>query len=176
MNLDTINKWLTLIANFGVVAGIFFLAIEIRQNQESLELSQEQLARQYELETIAGHQAIADSSDEMRLLFADNADAARVWIEGNSGKELSEVDLVRYQGLCSLSIWNDAVAHRRTIALSRTEETSFLESAIRTKIDAWPGFKLCWDQRRDGLREWGYGSLVEGVENASGFRRSGFNP
>ena len=37
MKLDNVNKWLTLVANFGVVAWIIFLAIEVRQNQELLE-------------------------------------------------------------------------------------------------------------------------------------------
>ena len=32
MTADQLNKWLTLIANFAVVAGIVFLAIETRQN------------------------------------------------------------------------------------------------------------------------------------------------
>jgi hypothetical protein len=32
MNLDSLNKWLTLSANAGVIAGIVFLAIEISQN------------------------------------------------------------------------------------------------------------------------------------------------
>ena len=35
MNAERANQWLTLIANIGVVAGIVFLAIEIRQNTES---------------------------------------------------------------------------------------------------------------------------------------------
>ncbi len=32
MNVDKINKWLTLVANFGVIAGIVFLAYEVRQS------------------------------------------------------------------------------------------------------------------------------------------------
>ena len=32
MNLDSLNKWLTLIANLGVFAGLVFLAIELNQN------------------------------------------------------------------------------------------------------------------------------------------------
>jgi len=43
MKLDNANKWLTLVANFGVVAGIIFLAIEVRQNQELLERDHELL-------------------------------------------------------------------------------------------------------------------------------------
>ena len=36
MNLDGLNKWLTLVANFGVVAGLIFLGVEIRQNTTAL--------------------------------------------------------------------------------------------------------------------------------------------
>ena len=32
MNLDDLNKWLTLTANVGVLAGIVFLAVELQQN------------------------------------------------------------------------------------------------------------------------------------------------
>jgi len=176
MDLDKINKWLTLVANFGVVAGIFFLAIEVRQNQAGLDQNQELIERQLELQTIEGHQAIADSVDELRLLFANNEDAARLWVDGNAGKELSEVDVVRYQGLCALSIWNDAVAHRRSMAFSRTGETTFLESAFRSKIESWPGFRKCSEDNRDGLEEWGYGILVEGVENAESTSRKNLTP
>jgi hypothetical protein len=35
MKMDKLNKWLTLTANIGVLAGIVFLAIEINQNTES---------------------------------------------------------------------------------------------------------------------------------------------
>jgi len=52
MSMDNLNKWLTLAANFGVIAGILFLAFEIRQNtrtmqaaaiQESTNIAREQL-------------------------------------------------------------------------------------------------------------------------------------
>ena len=36
MNLDSVNGWLTLAANLGVLAGIVFLGLEIRQNSETL--------------------------------------------------------------------------------------------------------------------------------------------
>lgn len=36
MNLDSLNKWLMFAANLGVIAGILFLAVEIRQNNEYL--------------------------------------------------------------------------------------------------------------------------------------------
>lgn len=52
MNLDQVNKWLTLLANFGVIGGLVFLALEIQQNttavqasaiQESTDVARQQL-------------------------------------------------------------------------------------------------------------------------------------
>jgi hypothetical protein len=52
MNLDQLNKWLTLLANFGVIGGLIFLALEIQQNtiavqagaiQESTNVARQQL-------------------------------------------------------------------------------------------------------------------------------------
>ena len=39
MDTDRMNRWLTLVANIAVVAGIIFLAVEIRQNTESIDES-----------------------------------------------------------------------------------------------------------------------------------------
>ena len=38
MNVDAANRWITLVANVGVIAGIVFLAFEIRQNNELLSV------------------------------------------------------------------------------------------------------------------------------------------
>ena len=37
MDTDKLNKWFSLIANIGVLAGIVFLAVELQQNNEILE-------------------------------------------------------------------------------------------------------------------------------------------
>lgn len=34
MNMDSVNKWLIFVANLGVIAGIVFLAFELRQTQD----------------------------------------------------------------------------------------------------------------------------------------------
>ena len=34
MDTDQLNRWLSLLANAGVIAGIFFLALELRQNNQ----------------------------------------------------------------------------------------------------------------------------------------------
>ena len=37
MNFDKLNQWLSLVANFGVLIGIVFLAIEMRQNTAMMQ-------------------------------------------------------------------------------------------------------------------------------------------
>ncbi|MEQ9208968.1 MAG: hypothetical protein RLN96_03855, partial [Pseudomonadales bacterium] len=36
MNLETLNHWLALVANFGVLIGVIFLAVEMQQNTEAI--------------------------------------------------------------------------------------------------------------------------------------------
>jgi len=63
MDTDRLNRWLTLVANLAVVAGIIFLAIEIRQNTLSNE-------RQMLMERISGSMDPYFSSPELVEVWA----------------------------------------------------------------------------------------------------------
>ena len=41
MNWDKLNRWLTLLANLGVVAGLIFVAVQVQQGNEMAELQRE---------------------------------------------------------------------------------------------------------------------------------------
>ena len=43
MDADRLNRWLTLVANLAVVAGIIFLGLELRQNNELLQFEVESI-------------------------------------------------------------------------------------------------------------------------------------
>ena len=60
MNLDKLNKWLTLAANLGVIAGIIFLGIEISQNTDSIRATAYQtwLAANAELNRSTGDESL----------------------------------------------------------------------------------------------------------------------
>lgn len=163
MNLDNLNKWLTLVANLGVVVGIFFLAIEIRQNQQTLEQTQALIERDYDLAVVDNLQQIADTSDDMRLLFLQYPEIAELNIRGRAGEDLSDVDTLRYRSLCGMQIWNDAVTHQRNLVLGRHDLARAEEVGIRRRINDEPGFKECCEAQVDGLRRWGVGELVDGV-------------
>ena len=78
MKADELNRWLTLIANISVVAGIVFLAVEIRQNtesqQESLRLAR---ATAYQERAFAAVSRWASNASSPELIAAivvfDNA-------------------------------------------------------------------------------------------------------
>jgi len=76
MDPDKLNKWLALIANFGVVAGIIFLAVEMRQNQITLEQNQTLMKLEYELQVAGSQLALADSAGEFRSLIAGDKELA----------------------------------------------------------------------------------------------------
>ena len=44
MKLDKVNQWLSLVVNLGVVAGIVFVAVEVRQNNQMAVLQREALS------------------------------------------------------------------------------------------------------------------------------------
>ena len=163
MNLDNLNKWLTLVANLGVVVGIFFLAIEIRQNQQTIEQTQALIQRDFDLAVVDNLQQVADNSDDQRLLYLQFPEIAELEIKGSAGENLSEVDALRYQALCGMQIRNDAVSHQRNLILGRDDLAKAEEVWIRSRISNEPGFRACWESQVDGMRLWGVGDLVDGV-------------
>ena len=69
MKLDQLNAWLALAANVGVIAGIVFLGLEIRQNTRTMQAA-----------------AIQDSTGiarEQILMFATDAETNRIAMVGS---------------------------------------------------------------------------------------------
>ena len=81
MNLDSTNRWLTLAANVGVLAGIIFLAYEIQQNTAATRLE------------AAGN--FQSSFAEIELLIAGNPEFAELLRKGREGEEISSAEELR---------------------------------------------------------------------------------
>jgi hypothetical protein len=176
MDFDKANKALTLFANFGVVAGLGFLAIEVRQNQVVLEQNQSLMERQYQLQVVDSHQAIADSVDELRLTLGGDTEVAKIWINGLKGLEMTEAEQLQFESLCDLKIWNDAISYRRLRILGRPNDADNFHSSVRGEVERWPGYTDCWENNVQGLRNWGYEDLVNGVQNADPETRTQMSP
>ena len=77
-----LGQTLTILANVGVIAGIAFLAVELRQNNEMMRAqTRGELSR--------------DSVDQIRLNVNDPV-FADVLLRGDRGEELSEVEQSQY--------------------------------------------------------------------------------
>ncbi len=83
VNLDSANRWLTLATNFGVIAGIAFLAFELRQNTIATEV-----------ESASYFQG---AFTEVEILIAENPEFAELLRKGRDGEEISGADQVRLQ-------------------------------------------------------------------------------
>ena len=158
MNLNNAEKWLSLIANFGVVAGIIFLAIEVRQNQELLE-------RDYELARLDSMSLDLSRHAEHRSFRVQSREVAQLWLDGLAGNELDPVDQSRFMALCVDFVWQDALLYARSKALDIDPYVNEVVDFTKKLIAQRPGFRACWEARRDGLRNWGHGEYVDAVES-----------
>jgi len=78
LDADRLNRWLTLIANIAVVAGIIFLGLELRQNNELL---------QFEAGTVYFENRVWGVNKTL-----ENPDFARIIYKARSGDELEDFE------------------------------------------------------------------------------------
>ena len=81
MDNDRLNRWLTLGANFGVIAGILLLAYELRQNN-ALVVAEARYNR-----------LIVNTENYGRM--AENREFAELWLKAADNEELSRSEQTR---------------------------------------------------------------------------------
>lgn len=129
MSTDQLNKWLTLVANIGVIAGIAFLAFEIRQSNQ-IALATNEIA-------------IRDSYGSLNELLAGNPDIAAILAKARdpdstftgTEREMAESFIARM-----FNIW---MATERAYDQGMASRT-LLEIALddlRWHYDTFPGFR-----------------------------------
>ena len=88
MKIDNLNQWLTLLANFGVIVGIIFLALEIQTNTETNRIG------------IQG--AYAGNWIEVNTLIAGNSETAAIYEKAIAGEELNDVEHRQFRHIVRL--------------------------------------------------------------------------
>jgi len=81
VNLDSTNRWLTLVTNIGVMAGIIFLAVELQQNTVATQLS------------AAG--SFQDRFSAVELFIAGNPEFSELLDKGRAGADVSRPEQLR---------------------------------------------------------------------------------
>jgi len=150
MELQKLNHWLTLLANLGVIAGIIFLAVELRQNNEMMRA-----------------QTRSQLANEVTELFTANMNDqayAEILLKGNKGEELSEIEQYQYfrHRNAWLWYWNNVV-YQFQIGLYDEQEFALQISVIRGDIDTRPGLKTHWCASRSRASP----ALVQAIEAES---------
>jgi len=134
MKFEQLNTWLSLFANLGVLAGIFFLAIEIQQNTETSKFQALQANRNARIEYFSG---MRDSEYIIPILSKLSA-----------GEELTNEELGRasrhYQAAWSLEYYDWAQREMGLAGEFATNQRNGVVIALLTNrigLRTWNGTK-----------------------------------
>ena len=150
MNLDSLNKWLTLLANIGVIAGIAFLAIEINQNNKQLE--------------IQSYQNWSNSAINLNMSLTDR-ELSAIYASGvEDSRNLDEDSFI------SFAMWNMGI-----MQMAQTTDYLYRQGSIdralwETEINraagilSLPGVRQWWNAGGRTQLSPDFVSLIESVE------------
>ena len=144
------------LTNLAIVAGIVFLAIEVRQNQAVLEEANA-------ISLVTAADGIFDDFSDFRESLAQNEQLAEIWLMGVNGEELTPVDALRFDLLCDNLVWASVTAYERYVAFGLDTLARASVEAARDGMANSIGLRLCWEDRRQTLEGWGYESFVAAV-------------
>ena len=122
----SLNKWLTLLANISVVAGIIFLAIEVRQNTKTLE--QNALYIRLALMDVGYEQ----TADWRNMLVADEKIGA-LWEKG-CRTELDQKESIDYSYLSATWIVQQRNLYDRTVVLGGDRSAELMAQSTASEL------------------------------------------
>jgi len=124
---------ITILANVGVIAGIVFLAVEIRQNNE-LMAEEAQRAR-------------GESVREGYSQLAENGELAAILVKENGGEPLTAVEEVR------LGSWyiRGLFGYQTSFQQLPRDELEPMTSWFRLRYQVSPTWRIVWEQNRSTL-------------------------
>jgi hypothetical protein len=128
------GQTIALAANLGVIAGIFFLGIELRQiqNQMDAEISFNRFSEE----------------NATRRMMATTPLLAAAAAKSNAGQELTPEEDVMLGSYVSSIIIGAEYAWRENQS-GRVEEVGFQELARRIEVDFW-GIAIVWNRMKQG--------------------------
>ncbi len=150
--MDSLNKWLSVFANLGVLVGILFLAYEIQQNTTATNL-----------ETTSNFQ---NGFHAIELMIASDAEFAALLSKGRNGDSISDAEFVRLQALNStvLRSWQTNLAQFRAGALDADTWTG-TQALMAQRLREDQGLAAHWQENQSQFSK-GFNSLVEPLIHA----------
>ena len=145
MNTDILNKWLTLVANIGVVAGIVFLAIELQQNTDMMRAQT--------------RQAISESSNIINTVISNDMEIAQVIAKGIRGdlEQSLTAEWGVFQAFVKIQLTNpENELYQYEQGLFEEDEFRARQQVLRRTMTN-PSYRLVWEGSKEtysnGFRE-----------------------
>ena len=123
-----LGQTINLLASGGVIAGIVFLGLELRQNNELLV----QEAQRSRAEAVRGNMGV----------FADNAE---IWVKDQAGETLTAAEAFRMNAMWVGTLFSYQTSFQQ---LPR-QELEAQSIGFRRYFETMPSFRTSWEQNRD---------------------------
>jgi hypothetical protein len=154
MDSDRVNRWLTFATNVGVIVGIVFLALELRQNSQ---LMAAQLRQQMSRDTT-----------DLLTLHSNDAQYLTVIERGLKGEELTDVESHQFVHRQNAYIWQwqqwQNLVYQHRIGLYDDDEFALQIAIARRYISDNPGFLKLWCEYKNWIAS---PELIEMIESGS---------
>ena len=125
-----LGQAITILANVGVIAGILFLGIELRQNNELMEAE--------------ARRARALSAEEAYRMIAENEALAEMFVKEERGEALTDVESQRMRALWLRGLTDLQLAHAE---LPENEWSPLIEQ-YRLNHRLFPALRDTWTRRK----------------------------
>ncbi len=137
MKPEALNKWLTLGANIGVVAGLVFLAVEINQNTRAT--------------IAAASEEVTNQSLDYFALGLDNEVISRALYKKSTGEDLSgfELDQLWHHQFFNFRVFQNVHSQYRRGFLEE-EEWNTYQLVIASRFATDPITVRMWDETSGG--------------------------
>ena len=128
---DQLNRWLSLAANLGVIAGIVFLVVELRQNTDMMRAQ--------------SRTEMSQDTVNMLTLNVSDQEYLDVIDRGLAGEELSRLEQTQFRRTYNAWIWHwNNLAYQHRVGLYDDSEYQLQIKIVRDDIDRLPGLKKHW--------------------------------
>ena len=156
-----LGQTISILANFGVIAGIVFLAVEIGQNQRALD-------EQNMLTSLSGRDSAFSMMGSFRRLRMENPELDRVWRDGVADQIENGEDMGQFELLCEERIFIASTLHNRFMALEDLPAAQNQVNGLRRLNEQSDTFNRCWQRIKEIALEGGQDRFVAAIDLAAG--------
>ncbi len=130
-----VSQIVAILANIGVLAGIFFLAIELQQNNQLMEGE--------------ARRARASSVQESWTIMAENGELASLIAKDINGEPLDQVDSLRLMAYWLRTLTDLQLAYREL----PEDELAPVAARYRSNFQTFPSLVTTWEANRKWFQQ-----------------------